>query len=111
MTLSELCDLSDKQPKILQGKSLAGLIKEGKELGRESIGYTVSNGGRSGTIRTNDWRYTRWGSDSELNNEELYYHVNDPEELKNLVNKPERHEKLLKMRELFDSYKSNIVKN
>ncbi len=109
-TLSELCGLSDQQPKILQGKSRAGYIKDGLPIEQKSVAYTVSYGGNAASIRTEDWRYTRW-SDSEFKNEELYSHVKDPEEFNNLAYKPKYQNKLVEMRKLLESYKSKALNN
>jgi arylsulfatase A-like enzyme len=110
-TLTELCGLSDKQPEILQGKSYGRYIMEGKPIEQESIAYTVTNRGNSASIRTKEWRYTRWSDSSEQKNEELYDHVNDPEELENLAYKADYQEELRKMRSLLESYKSKALNN
>jgi iduronate 2-sulfatase len=52
---------------------------------RTHIAYTVSYQGRDATLRTERWRYTRWGENIEQGNEELYDHKNDPEEFVNLA--------------------------
>ena len=54
----------------------------------EAYAYTVSYGGQDATIRTNQWRYTCWGSEMTPKSEELYDHVNDPEEYVNLADNP-----------------------
>lgn len=110
-TLSELCGLSDQQPKILQGKSHAGYVKGNKLIEQESIAYTVSYNGRAASIRTKKWRYTRWGNSLELKNEELYSHIDDPEEFKNLASKSEYRNQLMEMRKLLESYKSKALNN
>ncbi|MEN8158059.1 MAG: sulfatase [Bacteroidota bacterium] len=104
-TLSELCGLSDHQPEILQGKSYARYIKDDEPIEQESFAYTVAYNGSAASIRTEEWRYTRWVNNSELRSEELYYHVNDPEELNNLAYKPKCQNKLVEMRKLLESYK------
>ena len=104
-TLSELCGLSDQQPKILQGKSYAQYIKEDKPIEQQSVAYTISYNGNAASIRTEEWRYTRWNDNSALKVEELYYHVDDPEEHNNLAYQPEYQNKLVEMRKLFESYK------
>ncbi len=81
-----LCDLSNYEkdiPEILQGESLIPFLK-GKENSERSknFAYTVSYRGNAATLRIDKWRYTLW--DTGENNEELYYHVNDPEENNNL---------------------------
>lgn len=101
-TLSELCGLSDKQPEILQGNSLAPYILNNKPVDIESLAYTISYAGKGITIRTNNWRYTRWGEDAEDVNEELYDHNNDPEEHHNLAQDPKQKRTLEELREQFE---------
>jgi len=50
------------------------------------------------SLWTERWRYTRWGERSLGNNEELYDHVNDPEEFENLVGEGKYSEVLEDMR-------------
>ena len=59
-TLTDLCGLSNEQPDILQGKSLAGHIMKNEAINAESLAYTMSYGGKGASIRSNRWRYTRW---------------------------------------------------
>ena len=101
-TLTELCGLSEKQPKILQGESLAGFIRGKVSKNTEDYAYTVSYNGNDASLRTNRWRYTRWGEDAITDNEELYDHKNDPEEYVNLVDDPEKSKILEKMRQEFE---------
>lgn len=93
-TLVELCGLSEKQPKILQGESLAGIVKGEKQKRKKNIAYTLTNR-NAASIRTERWRYNRWGENAEGTNEELYDHENDPEEFVNLVG-DKNYEKVLK---------------
>ena len=91
-TLVDLAGMSPEKPSILQGKSLLSLLK-GESRGREgNYAYTIYNDGAS--LRTDRWRYNRWGKDAKGNNEELYDHLNDPEENINLVGE-ESYEKVL----------------
>ncbi len=101
-TLTELCGLSKEQPEILQGKSLAGYIMNNETFKEESLAYTISYGGKGASIRSDRWRYTRWGEDIEVKNEELYDHLNDPEEKNNLARQPEQQEILIGMRSKFE---------
>jgi arylsulfatase A-like enzyme len=84
-TLAEFGGLSDTQPGILQGESLAGYIDAAREPENHEFAYTVLRGGKSASLRTERWRYTRWSEDAEAVNEELYDHQTDPEEHVNLV--------------------------
>ncbi|MCK5067523.1 MAG: sulfatase [Bacteroidales bacterium] len=102
-TLTGLCGLSKEQPAILQGKSLAGYIKENKPVEGKTYAYTVSYGGEGASIRSPEWRYTRWGEDVLEGNEELYRHSTDPEETINLADDSDQQEILAKMRGIFES--------
>ena len=104
-TLSELCGLSDQLPEILQGKSYARYIKEGEPMNINSAAYTVSYGGRAASIKNDKWRYTAWHNE-EGNNEELYDHLTDPEELNNLAYNEDYQDDLNAMRELLKSYQN-----
>ena len=105
-TLAELTGLSPHQPSILQGESLAGYLS-GKENSNDnkSFAYTVSYNGKDGSLRTDQYRYTRWGEGMNKNNEELYDHKNDPEENRNLVHEPTQAKILAEMREQFEVIK------
>ena len=101
-TLTELCGLSQEQPDILQGKSLAGYLIDGKTKPEGSLAYTISFGGKGATLRSDRWRYTRWGEDSAEGNEELYDHSSDPEENVNLADNLRNEEILEEMRKKFE---------
>jgi arylsulfatase A-like enzyme len=101
-TLTELCGLSGKQPGILQGESLAGYLRGEGPGDMEDYAYTVSYNGNDASLRTNRWRYTRWGEDADMDNEELYDHKNDPEEYVNLADDPDNRIILEKMRNEFE---------
>ena len=101
-TLSELCGLQENQPAILQGKSLTAHLKgEVQDLG-ESLAYTVSYGGQAASIRTERWRYTRWGEEIAPGNEELYDHLQDPEEHHNLAQDQGSRQVLTELRAQFE---------
>ena len=104
-TLTDLCGYSDKQPEILQGKSLVKFLSGNKQENSETYAYTVSYQGKDGSIRTNRWRYTRWGANTENNNEELYDHENDPEENVNLADSLDYQNILNQMRLKFEEAK------
>ncbi len=101
-TLLELCGFSKEKPKILQGRSLAPYIMENKRLDRTSLAYTISYGGKGASIRSDRWRYTRWGEEIGNRNEELYDHLNDPEEHNNLVRDSKSQKALAEMRQQFE---------
>ncbi len=101
-TLTDLCGFTQEQPEILQGKSLAGTILGTAPDHIESTAYTVTRGGRGASLRSDRWRYTRWGEEAGAGNEELYDHQEDPEEHSNLVNQPGKKKILATMREEFE---------
>ncbi len=102
-TLTELCGLSQKDPRILQGESLVPCLEGNRSLDGRQQAYTISYGGEGATLRTGRWRYTRWGEEPGTNNEELYDHRNDPEEYINLADEPGKRQVLLEMRERFET--------
>ncbi|MEN8229916.1 MAG: sulfatase [Bacteroidota bacterium] len=101
-TLTDLCGLANEQPEILQGKSLAGIVMGSSTMKGESLAYSVTYGGSGATLRSDRWRYTRWGEEIEAGNEELYDHRKDPEEHTNLANDPKKQKSLTQMRRKFD---------
>lgn len=110
-TLASLCGLSEKQPAILQGKSLAGYIKENEALDEDSYAYTVSYGGEGASLRTSLWRYTRWGEDAKEGHEELYDHRSDPEESSNLADRSDKKDILAEIRDVFEEARENSRQN
>ena len=61
--------------------------QETNDVKDQAAAYTVTS--RDGaSLRTDRWRYNRWGENAEGGNEELYDHDNDPEEFHNLVRDP-----------------------
>ena len=104
-TLVELGGFKDQKPSILQGESLSGILK-GKKKGRnKNYAYTITGGGAA-TIRTDQWRYTRWGENAEGSNEELYDHQTDPEEHVNLLGNPSKRVVLQELRGQFESVRN-----
>ncbi len=105
-TLTDLCGMSDKQPEILQGKSLAGIIKGETSETKDKIAYTIT-GGKGASIRSERWRYTRWGENVEIGNEELYDHKTDPEENINRATDANFQKDLMELRETFEEARVN----
>jgi len=101
-TLVDLCGLNSEKPDILQGNSLMGYLTGNQPVDDNRIAYTITSQGRDASIRSDRWRYTRWGDVIDQGNEELYDHLNDPEEHVNLVHKQEMQLVLTEMREIFD---------
>jgi arylsulfatase A-like enzyme len=108
-TLTELCGFKGKEPKILQGKSLVENINHPDKTDNEGLAYTVSYGGNDATIRTAQYRYTRWGNNTEIENEELYNHEKDPEEHFNLADEPEYKNILEEMRNKLEAAQEKAV--
>ncbi len=105
-TLTELCGLQENQPAVLQGKSLVGYLRGENAASDASLAYTISHQGSSASIRTSRWRYTRWGEEARPGNEELYDHLEDPEELNNLADQPEIQASLTGLRIQFEQARS-----
>jgi len=100
-TLTELCGMKEKQPEILQGESLAYAIRGEKQKKAEQVAFTITSA-HGASIRTDRWRYNRWGEDAETENEELYDHKNDPEEHVNLADNSKMKSVLTEMRRKFE---------
>lgn len=101
-TLIDICGFSDQKPEILQGKSLVGYLKENKTADKNAFAFTISKGGINASLRTQNFRYTRWGELAELKNEELYNHELDPEEQFNLADNADYRNILEEMRIKFE---------
>jgi choline-sulfatase len=93
-TLSELAGLPE--PTWTAGQSFAAPLKNPSAAGRSSALSAIDRAGRSFTLRTADWRYTRWGkSGPEMI--ELYDLNSDPNEMINLVADPKYKEIIQKL--------------
>lgn len=86
-TLAEMSGLGDQAPFILQGESLVPLLEAPETDGAGRTAYTITSADGA-SLRTDRWRYNRWGEDAEGDNEELYDHDNDPAEHHNLARDP-----------------------
>lgn len=107
-TITETGEFKDRQPEIIQGKSLVKYL-DGETEVDETAAYTVLRKGKDATIRTERYRYTRWGEDIEEGNEELYDYVQDPFEYENLVGNKKMKKVLAEMRDKFEE-KRKIVR-
>lgn len=83
-TFLELAGYKDQAPDILQGKSLVQLLNDPGTFDSDHYAYTIV-GQKGASIRTDRWRYSRWGEEAEGRNEELYDHHRDPRENRNLA--------------------------
>ena len=101
-TLTELCGFAGQEPVLLQGKSLAGYLTGKKQKDMDAYAYTVTYQGSDATLRTDRWRYSRWGEKIGQKNEELYDHLNDPEEFTNLAGKANYQSELKELRNKFE---------
>ncbi|WP_020531865.1 sulfatase [Flexithrix dorotheae] len=110
-TLTDLSGFKQEGPKILQGESLAPFLKDAKVKPNDDLAYTISYGGKAASIRTDQWRYTRWGDGANGKNEELYDHKADPEELFNLVEDASKKKVLALMRKKFEDTKNEIIQS
>lgn len=107
-TLTDITGFSEQTPKILQGRSLADHLIEAGTDGTDKVAYTVSYHGNAASIRIDRWRYTRWGEEPQGNNEELYDHINDPEEYINLADDTDYQNILDEMRKKLNSKQQEI---
>lgn len=107
-TLTDLLGYSESAPEILQGKSLGNLLKGESMPDQNQTAYTISYNGEAASIRTDRWRYNRWGEGTEAGNEELYDHKNDPEEHNNLVGSSEAEDVLEKMRKMMKAKQAEL---
>ncbi len=108
-TLLDLSGYAPQQPAILQGKSLVEWLEDSNhQSDDEHHAYTISYEGTAASLKRGEWRYTRWGDETEGSNEELYHHASDPEEHHNLANDPSKQEALEEMREKFNQVKQEV---
>ena len=77
-------------------------LKGKKHEDTEAYAYSVIYQGRNATLRTDRWRYNRWGEQIEQGNEELYDHKNDPEEFVNLADNANFQNVMKEMRNKFE---------
>jgi arylsulfatase A-like enzyme len=104
-TIAELSGLSAETPSILQGESLVDRLNGLAPSDPDGSAYTIT-GGSGASLRTDRWRYNRWGEAAEGDNEELYDHENDPMEHENLARDPTYHSILDSIRAEFEQTRS-----
>lgn len=109
-TIASLGGLKEKQPTILQGEDLSGFLTQ-KDFKLESpTAYTITQSGKAASIRTVQFRYTRWSEKIEENNEELYDHENDPEEHINLIEDKAYKNVLGEMRVMMELKRKSVIR-
>jgi arylsulfatase A-like enzyme len=94
-TIAELAGLANRAPKNLHGTSLRGALQDPAQPGERVAAYTITHQ-QGESIRTDRWRYNRWGDSGE----ELYDHEADPAEFTNLAGRPQHEAVLGEMRGL-----------
>ena len=100
-TIAEISGHAATLPGILQGESLVPLLESPADIDPSEIAYTVtSRGGAS--LKTDTWRYNRWGEEPNKSNEELYDHRTDPNEFHNLVHESTYADSLQRIRNQFE---------
>ncbi len=112
-TFIELANLADEAPGILQGESLIPLLNAPSKTDSKQTAYTITrpSQGDGASLRTDRWRYNRWGEAATGDNEELYDHRNDPGEHTNLARDPAHRTDLTKLRRLFDEQRAKARNN
>ncbi len=94
-TLADLTGLP--APEHLQGVSLRPLLDHPERLGQKKFAYSVVTRGQQlgYALRNQRWRYGKWPD-----GEELYNLTNDPEEKRNLADKPHVRDRLLELQQI-----------
>lgn len=109
-SLLTLTGFREQLPEILQGESFSWYLSGSKQKAVSNEAYTVTSNGKAFSIRTDRWRYTRWGEEIAADNEELYDHENDPKENVNLVFDKRSKKTLAEMRVLLERKRSQARK-
>ncbi|GAB5521959.1 MAG: sulfatase [Rhodothermales bacterium] len=100
-TLADVAGLGAERPALLQGASLAPLLASPQAAIANETAYTITRD-RGASLRTDRWRYNRWGEHATGQNEELYDHVTDPGEHHNLARAPAHRAALDELRAQFE---------
>jgi len=100
-TFLELAGYKNRAPDILQGESLVPLLEDPRAFDSSDYAYTIV-GQKGASIRTDHWRYSRWGEEAEGGNEELYDHRQDPRENHNLARNLAHIKELQQLRARFE---------
>ena len=105
-TFGELAGLEPQTPAILQGESLVSWLHSPGTGRPGATAYTITGGGGA-SLRTERWRYSRWGEAASGDNEELYDHHADPEEHINLARDPSQRAALQQLRDQFERVRAD----
>ena len=108
-TIADLSGLGSERPAVLQGESLVRYLESPAVYNRNASAYTITRAG-GGSLRTDSFRYNRWGEDADGTNEELYDHRVDPHEYFNLARHTEFYGRLTELRSLFEEARSGARK-
>jgi hypothetical protein len=93
-----MAGLAGDAPAILQGQSLVPMLLSPANADPSGVAYTITSG-EGASVRTSRWRYNRWGEEPGGSNEELYDHMDDPREIRNLARDPAHAEILAVLRQ------------
>ena len=106
-TLADLVGMKDQIPAIVQGQSLAPILTDPAIGLQKDYAYTITS--RYGaSLKTNRWRYNRWGEEADTMNEELYDHDADPGEFTNLARDTRFEAELDAMRTQFEAIRERV---
>ena len=101
-TLADVCGLAP--PGGLEGTSFRPLLDDPSRLGKPAAYTKVVRGqGVGRSVRTDHWRYTEW--DEGKNGAELYDHVDDPGEIRNLAGDPRHAEAVAALKALVRAWR------
>ena len=102
--LPTICDLAGaKSPANIDGQSLAPILRGEKATVRSSLGTAYRDVQR--TIRDDRWKLIRY---PQINRTQLFDLANDPDEMRNLVRRPEHADQLSRMTRLLEEWQRTV---